>query len=384
MTSSPKKLIVDATYEGGRAGNAGDDPLHKMLGVSNQGGFRYLGNKDFPRLIVLTSNFNDPDWPDYLDRETGRLTYYGDNKKPGRQLHDTPRFGNQLLRNAFNLVHSDTRMRKGVPPFLVFANAGVYRDVVFLGLAVPGAPDLSGAEDLVAVWKISNGQRFQNYRALFTVLDVPAIPIDWLDDLVNGDAFSDNCPENWRLWTESGVVTPMLAEAALEHRTKQQQIPADARSRALIELVHNHFMDWPVGFERCAAQLTRMMDSNFVSHELTRPSRDGGRDAIGEYRIGFESSAILVDFALEAKCYSLNNSVGVREVSRLISRLRHRQFGILVTTSYLNTQAYKEIKEDQHPIVVVSARDIVSILRQSGIHSASALKQWLVKNFPQQ
>jgi hypothetical protein len=33
---------------------------------------------------------------------------------------------------------------------------------------------------------------------------------------------------------------------------------------------------------------------------------------------------------------------GVREMSRLISRLRHRQFGVLVTTSYVDNQAYRE------------------------------------------
>lgn len=48
MTSSPKKLIVDAVYEGGRAGNAGDDPLHKLLGVSNQGDFGTSGAKNRP------------------------------------------------------------------------------------------------------------------------------------------------------------------------------------------------------------------------------------------------------------------------------------------------------------------------------------------------
>ena len=70
-------LVVDAVYEGGRSGNAGDDPLPRLIGVSNQGGFRYLGNVDAPQLIVLTSSFNDPDWPDHVDRETGIVTYFG-------------------------------------------------------------------------------------------------------------------------------------------------------------------------------------------------------------------------------------------------------------------------------------------------------------------
>ena len=36
------------------------------------------------------------------------------------------------------------------------------------------------------------------------------------------------------------------------------------------------------------------------------------------------------------------NSVGVKELARLISRIKHREFGVLVTTSYVNEQAYRE------------------------------------------
>ena len=61
---------------------------------------------------------------------------------------------------------------------------------------------------------------------------------------------------------------------------------------------------------------------------MTRSRRDGGRDAIGKYRIGVDKSNILVEFALEAKRYKLDDSVGVKETSRLISRLKHREFGI--------------------------------------------------------
>jgi hypothetical protein len=118
-----------------------------------------------------------------------------------------------------------------------------------------------------------------------------------------------------------------------------------------------------------------------ASLDLTRPSRDGGRDAIGKFRIGVAAASILVDFALEAKCYAMSNSVGVRELSRLISRLRHRQFGVLVTTSYVDTQAYKEIKEDEHPIIVICAADIVDLLRANGMASVEAVDQWLKTDF---
>ena len=124
----------------------------------------------------------------------------------------------------------------------------------------------------------------------------------------------------------------------------------------IIQAIHEHFKANPVTFEGCAASIAQLMDRNFYSFELTRPSRDGGRDAIGLYRVGHGASAIFVDFALEAKCYASDNCVGIKETSRLISRLRHRQFGVLVTTSYVNSQAYKELKEDLHPVLIVSAR----------------------------
>jgi hypothetical protein len=374
-------LMVDAVYEGGRAGNAGDDPLTRLIGVSNQGGFRYLGNLDAPHLIVLTSSLSDPDWPDQLDRETGIFTYYGDNKRPGRALHDTPRFGNVLLRNMFNVLHGRPPQRSAIPPVLLFCNSGSYRDMVFLGLAVPGSPQLNAMEDLVAIWKIAKGQRFQNYRASFTVLDAARVSRAWLSDIKEGALLSQNCPDAWRKWAQSGKYLPLKAETAVEHRTKAEQLPGDEKATRIIGAIHEYFQKNPVGFEACAAAIAQLMDGNIFSFELTRPTRDGGRDAVGLYRIGHGASAIFVNFALEAKCYAVDNCVGVKEVSRLISRLRHRQFGIMVTTSYLNSQAYKELKEDQHPVLIISASDIVSVLAKAGLNSVSDVKRWLESNF---
>ena len=64
-------------------------------------------------------------------------------------------------------------------------------------------------------------------------------------------------------------------------------------------------------------------------------------------------------------------------MSRLISRLKFRQFGILVTTSYVGKQAYIEVKEDQHPIIIVSGGDIIKILYSSGIKTKNELDDWL-------
>lgn len=67
-------LIIDRVYRGSRHGNAADDPLPQLVGVSGGGGFRYIGDRtalNKLHLITLKSNFNDPDWPDHLDHETG-------------------------------------------------------------------------------------------------------------------------------------------------------------------------------------------------------------------------------------------------------------------------------------------------------------------------
>src|SRR5262245_58968767 len=183
---SSDDIVVDGIYVGGRAGNASDAPLGKLVGVSNSGGLRYLGSLDDLRLVVLTTSLSDPNWPDEVDKQNGVFTYYGDNKRPGRELHDTPRFGNEILRRLFDNAASDaSRIR--VPPVLAFANTGTYRDVMFLGLMVPGLAGHSATDDLAAIWRASDGRRFQNYRARFSILNVPVVSRIWLNDIMGGN-----------------------------------------------------------------------------------------------------------------------------------------------------------------------------------------------------
>jgi len=379
--ASSTDLTVDAVYLGDRKGNAGDDPLHRLLRVSNSGGFRYRGQLNALELVVLTSSGKDPDWPDALDRETGVYTYYGDNKRPGRGLHATPRKGNELLRRIFELAHSGSEGRRKVPPILLFANTGEWRDVAFLGLAVPGTADLRASEDLVAVWRISAGSRFQNYRARFAVLDAPSLSRAWIEDIIAGNPHSSNAPPAWLNWVKSGRPPALLATRSLEYRTKLEQMPENREGRSILKKIHRYFRVDFHAFERCAAMLARLLLPDIAEMDLTRPSRDGGRDAIGKLRIGSGDSGILVDFALEAKCFDSSTAVTVRHMSRLISRLRHRQFGILVTTSYVNRQAYREIKEDEHPIIIVSGADIVELLRNNNCSTPDQVHTWLVQNF---
>lgn len=378
---SRSDLTIDAIYEGGRAGNAGDDPLGPLLGVSNQGGFRHLGRRECPTLLVITSSMSEPDWPDHLDLETGLFTYYGDNRRPGRDLHGTPRWGNEMLRDLFARAHADPPRRAEVAPVLVFRTAGTYRDVVFLGLAVPGAAGMPATEDLVAVWRSSRGQRFQNYKSVFTILSTARFPRAWLDEIRQGRSSSADAPREWLEWVAGGQPTPLRSMPGIRYRAKLEQLPDKESDWRMLEAIRARFKEDPFEFEECAARIAEMLLPSIVDRDLTRRSRDGGRDAVGHYRIGSDANGIKVEFALEAKCYAHDCAVGVKETSRLISRLRHRQFGIIVTTSYVHVQAYQEILEDQHPILIISGRDIVTILKDASIRDERSVNDWLAAHF---
>lgn len=381
MTTNSEDLVVDRVYRGSRLGNAADDPLPALLGVSGGGGFRYLGDRTALEklyLVALKSNFNDPDWPDHLDRQTGIFIYYGDNKKPGKQLLDTPRGGNQILTHLFSGRH-DPMVTYHFPVILLFGWTGEYRDVRFLGLAVPGAQTLGPDDDLVAIWRTGNrNERFQNYKAAFTVLDVSVVSRAWLNDIRNKNVSnSQHAPQRWIEWLKSRKYLPLAAPHSLETRTRGQQIPNSEEENNILQEVYNRFKNNPFGFEACALEIARLMMPDIRKSDLTRPWRDGGRDATGEYHIGRSVSAIQVDFALEAKCYNPEGKgVGVKELSRLLSRLRHRQFGILVTTSYLASQAYSELKEDGHPVVIICGSDITTLLKTK-IGSRIQIEKWL-------
>jgi AspBHI-like restriction endonuclease len=144
---SESDLLIDAAYAGGSRGNVADDPIDKLVGVGNQGGFRYLGSprNNTLKLCVLYSELSDPDWPDELNPESGTFVYYGDNKRPGHELHETRRSGNLILRNAFEDLHYGRRTE--IPPFFIFTKGAAGRDVIFRGLAVPGAISIPQTED---------------------------------------------------------------------------------------------------------------------------------------------------------------------------------------------------------------------------------------------
>ncbi len=240
---------------------------------------------------------------------------------------------------------------------------------------------------MVAVWKASDGQRFQNYRATFTVLDAGVISRAWINDLANGNANTPNAPGAWQAWVNTGRYRALAAEPTTVIRSADEQTPDTPIKREILEVVWEHFKATPFAFEAFAARVYQLTDTRVLIDEVTRGTIDGGRDAIGRYQLGLTGDPVYAEFSLEAKCYQppLNgqapNTVGVKEVSRLISRIRHRQFGVLVTTSLIARQAYEEVREDRHPIVFISGRDIAEILIANGYNTVERAKRLLQEEF---
>jgi hypothetical protein len=287
------------------------------------------------------------------------------------------------LRRTFESIHAEPPRRETLPPFFVFSRGQRGRDVRFLGLAAPGAQDVTPRDDLVAVWKSQGEWRFQNYSAAFTVLDEQIVSRSWINDIIKGAPNSKYIPSAWRLWVEKGVYRPLQAARIHRWRTKAEQLPNTADGTAVLRTIYQHFRANPIGFEACAARMWQMHAPGVSRYDMTRPSRDGGRDAIGFYSLGTLHDPIELDFSLEAKCYGPTTPVAVEAQSRLISRLRPRQFGVLVTTSYVDRQAYQELRDDGHPVVVLARRDLVEILAAHQLATASTVQSWLEREFPQ-
>ena len=381
-------LIVDCIYKGGTAPNMSAEPFHKLIpGCENSGGIRKKLREDGSgnyAYIVLYTSMEELEWPDYLEEETGIFRYYGDNREPGRLLTDTKKKGNLILEKTFALLN-EGRHLDDIPPFFVFKKTGIGRDVQFLGLAAPGNPQISPDKDLVAFWRTVKENRFQNYEAYFTILNTGDVPIskEWILKLIYDHENSlDYAPEVWRKFIKEGRkgIVPLKAPRIFKLPSKYDQLGgSDEEGRVCLDVIRNHYNGFKQGFELCAANLISKMDNNFIDFTVTRQWRDGGHDAIGYYTIhtgGKVNFPLKIDCALEAKCYSPQNGVGVREMSRLISRIRYRQFGIMITTSYVDTQAYLEVVEDGHPILIVTASDIAAVLRKNAINSSN-IEEWL-------
>lgn len=246
-------------------------------------------------------------------------------------------------------------------------------------MGAPGNNRIGEVEQLVAIWKSSGNHRFQNYKSFFSILDIAKIERAYIDS-----EFSDDyAPYRCLLFKKELKYHVLRSEPTLSYRTIEQQLPNSELGWLLLDTLYIRFIPNPYLFEKFSGKILPLFDSKYQIHEYTSRTSDGGIDAIGYYRIGMEEDEIPFEFFVEAKCYnpgrlgSQTTTVGVKELSRLISRIRNRQFGILITTSAISKQGYKEVRQDQHPIVIISGGDIVSALIKAGINSVERLDLYI-------
>ncbi|MEN9692526.1 MAG: hypothetical protein RLZZ330_170, partial [Actinomycetota bacterium] len=197
--------------------------------------------------------------------------------------------GNAILRNAFQFSHGTAEDRLKCPIFLIFEGTGERHDVKFLGLAVPGASHLQLDEDLIALWRVSNGVRFQNYRSIFTILDIGKIDGNWIRTIAKNKAIDwtdERIPKPLKAWVNKRSYSPLVTEHLKETRSRENQVPSNSLEKSLVEAIHEYCGEDDFLFEAVALEIWKISVGLPVNADLTKRYRDGGRDAVGTILIG--------------------------------------------------------------------------------------------------
>jgi hypothetical protein len=67
------------------------------------------------------------------------------------------------------------------------------------------------------VWRTTRGERFLNYRATFTVLDVPQASRAWITQVLAGQPLGSECPAAWRAWVQTRRYDSLLASVQVSY-----------------------------------------------------------------------------------------------------------------------------------------------------------------------
>ena len=214
-------LIVDAIYERGPTHSTAHEPLKELLSVRSTGGFRSKlkrGGKSWEyAFVVLYSTGGREEWPDSLDPEIGLCSYYGDNKKKNDEWRKTP--GNRILDYAFGMTQSSENKNR-LYPFFFFTIVPNQGHAQFRGVAVPGHPSVSSDEALKIVEMSKDGIPFQNYRGIFSLLNIPVVSRPFIEELLNGDLLGEEAPTTWREWVEDEEYNLLPSLQIIPRRTK--------------------------------------------------------------------------------------------------------------------------------------------------------------------
>ena len=208
-------LIVGALYKGGNSGNMSDEVLSKLMMCENSGGFRKRGsiNPFALKYVVLYSTNKNENWINKIDFQNKRVYYYGDNTRNEVDMLDTKKKGNLILKNVYERLNNNDR--KDIPPFFMFTSEQG-RDVRFVGLLVPRDDRISKDMQLIKVVDEVDGKKIENYKAVFTILDVKEIDRRWIEDLNNDNKNSKYAPDEWNRW-RNGSLENLQSKTIIEN-----------------------------------------------------------------------------------------------------------------------------------------------------------------------
>lgn len=256
-------LIPNTIYKGGNKGNYSDEVLSKLMRCENSGGFRKKGSLKNSRLqyVVLYSTGKHNEWKDILNIETSEFIYYGDQDKINKDIHDTPKKGNEILRRTFDDFKKGNR--GNIVPFFIFMKEKK-RDVKFIGLAVPGSSYKSIDECLEVVTTDKLEGKIKNYKAIFTILDIEEINLKWLEDLENSNGLTSKyVPIKWKEWVEKGDYGKLLAKEIEQDLIEQQDLNKLIIEKDLIESINiNEFNNLIANIDKLEFKITYKSTDN--------------------------------------------------------------------------------------------------------------------------
>jgi len=304
-------------------------------------------------VLVTTGTSINPSanpWEDEVDPLTGEITYWGDAKWDTKRLDVDSFVGNRSLRAAFDALLQGRK--EIVPPILHFSKtkSGWVR---FNGLCALEQLELSWFED--------HGHPVQNYRARLAILDEANIPTDWLHRRMTATTpqeLTKDGPAAWRDY-QAGMLRRFTVWAP-RIRSLESQIPAKGSpdANALAELALLAPKEFEVG-------VVSLFEEVRVVHKVTqtRLSRDGGFDFYGKFVL---PAPMRYEIPFRGEVKRWKGSVGPKDVSRLVARLRRGEFGLFVTTSYFTRQAQEEVLADAYPTKLLAGMDVVRFMKEVG------------------
>ena len=115
---------------------------------------------------------------------------------------------------------------------------------------------------------------YADYRAVFTILEVPCISRGWLRELRLGLSTSSAlAPKQWLAWIAGGPYLPLRAPKVTRLRTRSEQLPDKPSHKAILMRLVSFFKAHPdreYAFEKRAGEILKLMDKNIEDIELTR------------------------------------------------------------------------------------------------------------------